>query len=178
MTALPISILDSAVAPDLPAAAPRPVLVEPTPVAAPSAPESALLGVYKRAPVHFVRGEGVRLYDDAGTAYIDFTSGIAVNALGYADAELQAVMTEAAQGLVHLSNLYANTPAERLAQSLVSRSFASKVFLCNSGAEANEGAFKFARRWARTVGGAAKHETVSLRGAFHGRLFGTLAATD
>jgi acetylornithine/succinyldiaminopimelate/putrescine aminotransferase len=86
-------------------------------------------------------------------------------------------MHAAADGLVHLSNLYETPPAPRLATALVERSFADKVFFCNSGAEANEGAFKFARRWARTVG-EVKHEIVALRGAFHGRLFATLAATD
>ena len=80
-------------------------------------------------------------------------------------------------GSIHISNLYATAPGERLAAALVAKSFASKVFFCNSGAEANEGAFKFARRWARTQGDA-KHEIIALRGAFHGRLFGTLAATD
>jgi predicted acetylornithine/succinylornithine family transaminase len=138
---------------------------------------SAILGTYKRAPVEFVRGEGVYLHDAEGKAYLDFVSGIAVNALGYGDAGLQAAMRQAAEGLVHTSNLYSTAAGERLASALVAKSFADKVFFCNSGAEANEGAFKFARRWARTLG-EAKHEIVALRGAFHGRLFGTLAATD
>jgi acetylornithine/N-succinyldiaminopimelate aminotransferase len=139
--------------------------------------ESPILGTYKRAPVEFVRGSGVHLYDTEGKAYIDFVSGIAVNALGYDDPGLKAALHAAAEGLVHTSNLYSTSPGERLATALVARSFADKVFFCNSGAEANEGAFKFARRWARTKGDA-KHEIVALRGAFHGRLFGTLAATD
>ncbi len=139
--------------------------------------ESAILGTYKRAPVEFVRGRGVHLYDSDGKAYLDFVSGIAVNALGYDDAALKAAMHEAVEGLVHTSNLYSTAPGERLAAAIVQRSFADKVFFCNSGAEANEGAFKFARRWARTLGDA-KHEILALRGAFHGRLFGTLAATD
>ena len=139
--------------------------------------ESPILGTYKRAPVEFVRGRGVHLYDAEGTAYLDFVSGIAVNALGYDDAGLKSAMHAAADGLVHTSNLYSTSPGERLAAALVAKSFADKVFFCNSGAEANEGAFKFARRWARTKGDA-KHEIVALRGAFHGRLFGTLAATD
>ena len=139
--------------------------------------ESAVLGTYKRAPVEFVRGEGVHLIDAEGGRYLDFVSGIAVNALGYGDAGLQAAMHAAADGLVHTSNLYSTAPAERLASALVEASFAHKVFFCNSGAEANKGAFKFARRWARTQGDA-KHEIVALRGAFHGRLFATLAATD
>ncbi|HET9685460.1 MAG TPA: acetylornithine/succinylornithine family transaminase [Gemmatimonadaceae bacterium] len=139
--------------------------------------ESPILGTYKRAPVEFVRGSGVRLFDAEGKSYLDFVSGIAVNALGYDDAGLKQAMHAAAEGLVHTSNLYSTAPGERLAAALVERSFADKVFFCNSGAEANEGAFKFARRWARTLG-EAKHEIVALRGAFHGRLFGTLAATD
>src|SRR3954469_14828787 len=138
---------------------------------------SALLGNYKRAPAEFVDGDGVYLIDADGKRYLDFVSGIAVNALGYGDAGLKAALHAAAEGLVHTSNLYSTAPGERLAAALVARSFARKVFFCNSGAEANEGAFKFARRWARTKGDA-KHEIIALRGAFHGRLFGTLAATD
>ena len=139
--------------------------------------ESAILATYKRAPVEFVGGRGVHLHGRDGRAYVDFVSGIAVNALGYDDPGLKAAMHAAADGLVHTSNLYGTQPGERLASELVAKSFADKVFFCNSGAEANEGAFKFARRWARTKGDA-KLEIVALRGAFHGRLFGTLAATD
>jgi predicted acetylornithine/succinylornithine family transaminase len=127
--------------------------------------------------VEFVGGAGVHLIDRDGKRYLDFVSGIAVNALGYGDAGLQAALHAAADGLVHTSNLYKTAPGEELARLLVARSFADKVFFCNSGAEANEGAFKFARRWARELG-PAKNEIVSLRGAFHGRLFGTLAVTD
>ena len=138
---------------------------------------SALLANYKRAPGQFVDGHGVYLIDADGRRYLDFVSGIAVNALGYGDPALRQAMLEAADGLIHVSNLYSTAPGERLAAALVEKSFAGKAFLCNSGAEANEGAFKFARRWARSRG-EAKHEIVALRGAFHGRLFGTLAATD
>lgn len=144
----------------------------------PDAASSALLGVYKRAPMQLVRGNGITLFDAEGRAYLDFTSGIAVNALGYGDPGLQAALHRAADGLIHVSNLFRTTPGEELAQRLVALSFADKVFLCNSGAEANEGAFKFVRRWARAAGGPAKHEIVALRGAFHGRLFASLAATD
>ena len=152
------------------------------PTSQPAAPAanpmaSSILSTYKRAPVEFVRGSGVNLYDAEGKAYLDFVAGIAVNALGYDDAGLKAAMHSAVDGLIHTSNLYSTSPGERLAASLVSKSFADKVFFCNSGAEANEGAFKFARRWARNHGDA-KHEIIALRGAFHGRLFGTLAATD
>ena len=145
---------------------------------APPATE-ALLGVYRRAPMEFVRGAGVELFDADGRAYLDFVAGIAVNALGYGDAGLERAMRDAIDGgIVHVSNLYRTGPGERLAEKLVERTFADRVFFCNSGAEANEGAFKMVRRWARTTGGTAKHEIIALRGAFHGRLFGTLAATD
>ena len=148
--------------------------------AAPSGPaslDSAILGTYKRAPIELVRGSGVYLYDAEGKPYLDFGSGIAVNSLGYDDEGLKTALHAAAEGLIHTSNLYHTAAGERLAAALVARSFASKVFFCNSGAEANEGAFKFARRWARTQG-EAKHEILALRGSFHGRLFGSLAATD
>jgi acetylornithine/N-succinyldiaminopimelate aminotransferase len=144
---------------------------------APAPVADALLPNYKRAPIDVVGGEGVYLIAADGARYLDFVSGIAVNALGYGDPGLRQALHEAADGLIHVSNLYATTPGERLAAALVEKSFADRVFFCNSGAEANEGAFKFARRWSRTRGDA-KHEIVALRGAFHGRLFGTLAATD
>lgn len=144
-----------------------------------AAAQDALAMTYKRAPMEFVRGEGVELIDAEGKRYLDFVSGIAVNALGYDDAGIkQAMLAGLESGILHTSNLYRTAPGERLAEQLVAASFADRVFFCNSGAEANEGAFKFARRWARTQPGGAKHEIVALRGAFHGRLFGTLAATD
>jgi len=141
--------------------------------------DGALLPVYRRQPIELVSGDGIELVDADGRRYLDFVSGIAVNALGYGDPGVQRAMHEAMEsGLLHVSNLYHTAPARRLAEALVQRSFASSVFFCNSGAEANEGAFKFARRWARTIGGPAKHEIIALRGSFHGRLFASLAATD
>lgn len=138
-----------------------------------------ILGTYKRAPMRFVRGEGVELFDEQGKTYLDFASGIAVNALGYSDAGLRRVIEGVLEsGLIHVSNLYRTAPGERLARFLVESSFASSVFFCNSGAEANEGAFKFARRWGRAVGSDGKTGIVALRGGFHGRLFASLAATD
>jgi acetylornithine/N-succinyldiaminopimelate aminotransferase len=141
--------------------------------------EGALLPVYRRTPLEIVRGEGVHVYDADGRAYLDFVSGIAVNALGYGDEGIRAAVEEAlSSGVLHASNLYHTAPARALANALAERSFASKVFFCNSGAEANEAAFKFARRWASGVGEPAKHEIIALRGSFHGRLFASLAATD
>lgn len=148
----------------------------PTNESAPDASREAVLPTYKRS-LEMERGEGVYLIDTDGNRYLDFVSGIAVNALGYSDAGLVSTMRAAAEGLTHVSNLYWTAPAVRLAAALVERSFASKVFFCNSGAEANEGAFKFARRWARTLGDA-KSDIIALRGSFHGRLFASLAATD
>jgi acetylornithine/N-succinyldiaminopimelate aminotransferase len=141
--------------------------------------DTSLLNTYKRAPMVFVGGEGVELLDADGKRYLDFASGIAVNALGYGDPGVaRAIAAALSTGLVHTSNLYRTTAGEALASQLTAHSFASKVFFCNSGAEANEGAFKFARRWARKVGGDSKVEIVALRGSFHGRLFASLAATD
>jgi len=139
----------------------------------------SLLATYNRAPMQFVRGNGVELFDQHDKAYLDFSSGIAVNALGHNDPGIRrAIDTALRTGLIHVSNLYRSEPAERLAAMLTARSFASKVFFCNSGAEANEGAFKFARRWAKATGSDGKTGIIALRGSFHGRLFASLAATD
>lgn len=139
----------------------------------------ALLGVYRPWGPVFVGGEGSYLIAEDGTRYLDFASGIAVNALGYGDPDFNTAVREALDsGLVHISNLFRTRPAGELAQWLVEHSFADRVFFCNSGAEANEGAMKFARRWAREQGGEKKSEIVAFRGGFHGRTFGALAATD
>lgn len=153
-------------------------LVPQSAVGSSEAEDSAVLATYKRAPMQLVRGEGVELFDADGRRYLDFASGIAVNALGYSDAGIaKAIGGALSSGLIHASNLYRTDPAEKLARMLVEKSFASRVFFCNSGAEANEGAFKFARRWARTQS-ESKVEIIALRGSFHGRLFASLAATD
>src|SRR3990172_3254244 len=119
-------------------------VAEPTSAAA----RDAVLPTYKRS-IEMARGEGVYLIDTEGNRYLDFVSGIAVNSLGYGDAGLVSTMQRAAEGLVHVSNLYWTAPAAELAARLVERSFAAKVFFANSGAEANEGAFKFAPPSAR-----------------------------
>jgi predicted acetylornithine/succinylornithine family transaminase len=132
-----------------------------------------LLGVYARVGPLFVAGEGAELIAEDGTRYLDFVAGIGVNALGYNHPVIRGAIERAlATGLIHLSNLYRSEPGERLADELVARSFADQVFFCNSGAEANEAAFKFARKW------SAKPGIVAFSGAFHGRLFASLAATD
>jgi predicted acetylornithine/succinylornithine family transaminase len=136
---------------------------------------SALLGVYARVGPLFVAGEGSELIADDGTRYLDFVAGIAVNALGYNSPVVRdAIMRALDTGLVHVSNLYRTEPGERLAAELASRAFpdGGQAFFCNSGAEANEGAFKFARKW------SLKTDVVAFSGSFHGRLFASLAATD
>jgi predicted acetylornithine/succinylornithine family transaminase len=134
---------------------------------------SALLDVYARVGPLLVRGEGVELVAADGSRYLDFVAGIAVNALGYNHPVVRDALTQAlATGLIHVSNLYRTEPGERLADELVARCFADRVFFCNSGAEANEAAFKFARKW------SGKSEIVAFTGSFHGRLFASLAATD
>jgi predicted acetylornithine/succinylornithine family transaminase len=138
-----------------------------------AAAESALLGVYARVGPPLVRGEGAELIAADGTRYLDCVAGIAVNALGYGHPAVREAVEEAlATGLIHVSNLYRSAPGERLAEELVARSFADRVFFCNSGAEANEAAFKFARKW------SGKTDIVAFTGSFHGRLFASLAATD
>lgn len=140
---------------------------------------SPLLGIYRPMAPLFVAGRGCTLIDDESREYLDFTAGIGVNAFGHGDPGIAAAVAGVlSTGVLHTSNLFRTAPAARLAADLVDRSFADRVFLCNSGAEANEAALKFARRWAREVGGPAKHEIVALSNSFHGRLFGTLAITD
>jgi acetylornithine/N-succinyldiaminopimelate aminotransferase len=137
-----------------------------------------LLQVYARPDIVFTDGRGSTLYDSRGRAYLDCAAGIAVNALGYADPELTEVAQQAAAGLWHVSNLYHTAPAVRLARLLVETSgFAQRVHFSLCGASANEGAFKFARKYARTRHGEGKFHIVSFSNAFHGRLFGSLAAT-
>jgi acetylornithine/N-succinyldiaminopimelate aminotransferase len=140
---------------------------------------SALLGVYKQSGPAFVGGHGCWLTGDDGRDYLDFTSGIAVNALGYGDPGVADAIRQALDsGLIHTSNLYRTLPGAELAEWLVAHSFADRVFFCNSGAEANEGAIKFARKLARTEGNEQRTQVIAFRGGFHGRTMGALAATD
>ncbi len=132
---------------------------------------------YKRAPFVLVHGEGIHLFDSEGKVYQDWVAGIAVNALGYQDAELTEAIQSAAKGLIHVSNLYHTAPQVELAKLLCEKSFADRVFFTNSGTEANEGALKFARKVAYEKGRADKTEIICFNGAFHGRTMGSLALT-
>jgi predicted acetylornithine/succinylornithine family transaminase len=134
------------------------------------------VGVYARQPVAFVRGSGSELWDADGKRYLDFFAGLAVASLGHCHpAVVEAIGTQAAT-LLHASNVYYTKPAAELCALLCQHSFAERVFLCNSGAEANEAAMKLARRWGSTQSGG-RYEILATTGSFHGRTFGTLTAT-
>jgi len=128
------------------------------------------------APAAFipVRGEGSRVWDQSGRELIDFAGGIAVSALGHAHPALVKALTEQAGKLWHVSNAFTNEPALRLAYKLIEATFAERVFLANSGAEANEAAFKLARRYAHDVYGPEKFEIIAATNSFHGRTLFTV----
>lgn len=152
-----------------------------------------ILPTYKRAEVLFTRGEGMYLYDSAGKQYLDFMSGIAVAALGHSDGAWATAVAQQAAQLTHVSNLYYTAPQIELARKLIENSFADKLFFCNSGAEANEAALKFARKYGRIsdVGFGIsdsrsnlkseiqnpKSHIVAFSGSFHGRTMGALSVT-
>ena len=129
---------------------------------------------YSPSKVIPVRGVGSRLWDQEGREFIDFAGGIAVNCLGHCHPALVKALTEQGNKLWHLSNVYTNEPAIRLAQKLVNATFADKVYFANSGAEANEAALKLARRWALDKFGAHKDQIISFTKSFHGRTFFTV----
>ena len=135
-----------------------------------------LAPTYKRAPFVLERGDGVCLFDTEGRRYLDLVAGIATVALGHADPAIAEAISEQARILGHVSNLYHSIPHAELARDLCEASFADKIFFCNSGAEANEAAIKFARRWA-TQSDPNKTRLIAFSNAFHGRTMGALAAT-
>ena len=139
--------------------------------------DAAMMRNYPPRPLALVRGEGCWVWDDAGKRYLDLVAGIAVVTLGHGHPAPARALAEQAAVLGHVSNLYWSEPAVALAERLCALSGLDRAFFCNSGAEANEAAIKLARRHGRAVGGDAKHEIVSLEGAFHGRTLGALAAT-
>ena len=132
---------------------------------------ASVIPTYARQPVQFVRGAGTRLWDDEGNEYLDFLSGISVTNLGHCHPHVVEAVREQVGRLMHASNLFYTEPAMRLAARLVECSLGGKVFLCNSGAEANEAAIKLARK-AKPAG-----DVVVVYGAFHGRTYGALSAT-
>ncbi|AZG87525.1 aspartate aminotransferase family protein [Pseudomonas syringae pv. pisi str. PP1] len=129
------------------------------------------------APAGFipVRGAGSRVWDQAGRELVDFSGGIAVNVLGHCHPALVGALTEQANNLWHVSNVFTNEPTLRLAKKLVDATFAERVFFCNSGAEANEAAFKLARRVAHDQYGPEKYEIIAALNSFHGRTLFTVS---
>jgi len=137
---------------------------------------SPILPTYARADVAFETGEGAWLVSRRGERYLDFGSGIAVNAVGHSHPHVVAALVEQAGKLWHTSNLFQIPEGERLAQRLVDATFADRVFFTNSGAEANDGAIKMARRWHWVNGRPERFRILTFEGAFHGRTIATIAA--
>jgi acetylornithine/N-succinyldiaminopimelate aminotransferase len=135
----------------------------------------ALMDVYACAPIALAHGEGAYLYDVEGKRYLDFFCGLAVTSLGHGHPGVTRAIIEQAKKLIHASNVFHTEPSARLALALSRRFGQARVFLCNSGAEANEAAIKIARRWGSSRGG--RYEIISMLNSFHGRTLATLAAT-
>ena len=157
-------------------ATPPGTLAPSTPAKAGPSHTATVMGTYGRQNLVFERGEGSWLIATDGTRYLDFGSGVAVNALGHAHPKLVAALTEQAGKLWHTSNLYRVAGQERLAERLGAATFAERVFFCNSGAEACEGAIKVARRAHFVAGHTERVRIITFAGAFHGRTLTALAA--
>ena len=136
-----------------------------------------ILQTYGRPEFVLERGNGVYLFDTEGNRYLDFVSGLAVNALGYGDYEVVKAIEEQAGKLMHVSNLYHTIPSVELAKSLVENSFADRVFFCNSGTESWEAAMKFCRKWGNTTHDKPKNRLIAFNNSFHGRTYGSISTT-
>ncbi|AAM25625.1 acetylornithine transaminase [Caldanaerobacter subterraneus] len=136
-----------------------------------------LMDTYNRYPIMLVKGEGTRVWDSEGNAYLDFVAGIAVNSLGHCHPALVEAIKKQAETLIHCSNLYWNEKQIELARMISENSFGGKVFFANSGAEANEGAIKLARKYASLKYGGKRYKIITAKNSFHGRTFGALTAT-
>jgi len=139
--------------------------------------EQYVAHTYARYPVVLVRGKGTRVWDLEGEEYLDFVSGLAVCNLGHCHPRVVKTIQGQAEKLIHVSNFYYIEPQVQLASLLCKYSFADKVFFCNSGAEANEGAFKLARKFGKEKTGKDRYEIITMEGSFHGRTLATLTAT-
>ena len=142
-----------------------------------SVDQQYVANTYSRFPVQLVQGKGSLVYDEAGKEYIDMGSGIGVTAFGIADDDWAAAVSSQLGKLQHMSNLYYTEPCALLAKALCDRTGMKKVFFCNSGAEANEGSIKAARKYAAQIKGPEYSTIVTLENSFHGRTLTTLAAT-
>jgi len=139
--------------------------------------EKYVANTYARYPVLLVRGKGTRVWDLEGEEYLDFVSGLSVCNLGHCHPKVVKAIQDQAEKLIHVSNFYYIEPQIQLASLLCKHSFADKVFFCNSGAEANEGAFKLARKYAKEKMGKDRYEIITMERSFHGRTLATLTAT-
>jgi acetylornithine/N-succinyldiaminopimelate aminotransferase len=139
--------------------------------------EGCMMRTYARKPVLFVRGQGVRLWDAEGREYLDFVSGLGACVTGHCHPAVVEAVAEQAGRLIQVSNLYYTQPQVELAEMLVSRAFPGRVFLCNSGTEACEGAIKLARKHMRETGREQRYEIITALRSFHGRTMGSLTAT-
>jgi predicted acetylornithine/succinylornithine family transaminase len=139
--------------------------------------EKHVANTYARYPILLVRGKGTRVWDLEGNEYLDFVSGLAVCNLGHCHPKVVRALQDQAEKLIHVSNFYYIEPQIQLASLLCQHSFADKVFFCNSGAEANEGAMKLARKYAKEKGSKDQYEIITMEGSFHGRTLATLTAT-
>ena len=136
-----------------------------------------LMNTYSRQPVVLRKGRGIKVWGADGKEYLDFVGGIAVNVLGHCHPRVVIAIQKQAQRLLHVSNLYHIEPQIKLAKLLCAKSFADKIFFCNSGAEANEAAIKLARKYAKESYGQNKYEIITALNSFHGRTMATLTAT-
>ena len=136
-----------------------------------------ILQTYGRPEFVLERGNGVYLFDTEGNRYLDFVSGLAVNALGYGDYDVLRAIEEQAGMLMHVSNLYHTIPSVKLAELLVENSFCDRVFFCNSGTESWEAALKFCRKWGNTVSEKPKNRFLAFNNSFHGRTYGSISTT-
>ena len=140
--------------------------------------QSYILQTYARPDFVLERGDGVHLFDTDGKQYLDFVSGLSVNALGYNNPAIGDAISAQARKLIHVSNLYHTIPAPQLAEMLCERSFADRVFFCNSGTESWEAALKFARKWGyRNFEDRAKYKFIAMDNSFHGRTMGSVSTT-
>ena len=140
--------------------------------------QQVMLRNYRQQPIVLVRGQGVELFDVKGDRYLDMTAGISVCALGHAHPVLTRVIAEQAARVIHVSNLFYNEQNILAAAAIVKRSFADRVYFCNSGGEANEAALKLARRYMHVVRGEPQRNLiVATHGSFHGRTFATMSIT-
>ena len=139
--------------------------------------EKYVANTYARYPILLVKGKGTRVWDLEGEEYLDFVSGLAVCNLGHCHPKVVKAIQDQAEKLIHVSNFYYIEPQIQLASLLCKHSFADKVFFCNSGAEANEGAMKLARKYAKERTGRGRYEIITMEQSFHGRTLATLTAT-